>query len=357
VSALRGDGLGRAAGELARRPAARRAAAALGALTLVVQVAGWWPRHARRDDHWLDARYYFEAARHVRRAESLYRECAGYRIDEPPTCYLYPPTLAAALSPLGGAGRTLFQAVWYGVILAAFWAYVVGLLRLARIPLTASNVLAAGLVGQLVPGMIVTMSFGNADVLVWALCAFAVGAERSAGLMGLAAALKVFPVWPVALAWGARGRRGFALRGGAALVLAAAVTALVAGPSSFVEWIRSGSAPLSQGTTVHGNFSAPMGVLRLLALAGALDLGAGTMPTAARVFLVVCPLVGVPAIWHRLREAPPGLRDGLTLVAAVLLSPICWWFYAPLLLVPLAAWRGARSATLAVHRGSGGALG
>jgi hypothetical protein len=352
----RGEGSERVAGRLALRALARRAAAALGGVVLVLQVVVWWPRHARRDDHWLDVRYYFEAAAHTHRGEPLYSECASYRIDRPPTCYLYPPTLAAALSPFGGSSRVTFQTVWYGVVLLAFWVYVVGLLRLARIALTVQNILAGGLVVQLAPGMIVTMSFGNVDVVVWALCALSLAWERMAALLGVAAVVKLFPAWPLVLSCGDRLGRRFALAGAVGAAAALVATALAVGGAPFVEWVRSGSGALTEGTIFHGNFSVPMAALRILAGGGAVDLSRGAMPAAARVFLAAAPLVGVPLLWRRLRPAPPSVRRGVTLIAALLLSPICWWYYAPLTLVPLAALRGAAQPLSPPRQGRGRGL-
>ncbi|HSY37875.1 MAG TPA: hypothetical protein VLA79_00065, partial [Polyangia bacterium] len=50
------------------------------------------------------------------------------------------------------------------------------------------------------------------------------------------------------------------------------------------------------------------------------------------------PIAGALATWVALRKQSERLRASLCGVAAMICAPICWWKYAPILLIPLAVW-------------------
>ncbi|HVZ72808.1 MAG TPA: glycosyltransferase 87 family protein [Polyangia bacterium] len=313
--------------------AGRLGLAAVGAAVLVAQLVVWLPVHARRADvAWMDVSVYLRVARHAAAGEPLYDECKTFHLGDPPSCFYYPPVLAVALMPLARAAPATAQAVWYAGELVAFWLFAFGLVRLAGMRTTALHVLAAGALVELFPGTVVTMSLGNVDLWVWALCALALGG-RGAGAMGLAAALKVYPAWGVATALARR--TPSAWRGVALAVVACAAAALVVGVRGFRDWTL-GLGVLASGLRVPTNVS--------LSLALASLVGAGS------AFLVAAPLVGPPLVAVVTRRLDARVSIGLVLVASVLLAPLCWWYYAPILLIPgAAAWR-ARSATEAIRR-------
>ena len=311
--------------------ALRLAGALLGLVVLATQLLVWLPLHANRPETNLDYAPYFDAAVHVAKGEPIYRECARYRTGDPPTCYVYPPPLAVALSPVVAVGLPAFQVLWYAAVLVAFWAYAFALVRLAGLTLTAGHVLTAAAIIQLTPGTTVTMSFGNADVLIWALCALAIGGGRWRPLIGAAAALKIYPGW-VMLTSLVRREKGASAIAVATLILA--VSFAVVGVAGFHDWSLALSI-LTAGPRVHGNVSVPVALVRIAVLAG--------YQGGARGFLVAAPFVGVPAVAFAIRRSPRMFRDASVLVASVLLAPVCWWYYAPILLIPAAAWWRTRA--------------
>lgn len=283
-----------------------------------MQLTVWLPLHARRTDtDNLDFTVYRNAAARVAAGLPLYEGCAAPAAEQPPSCYLYPPPLAVALAPLASVSDRAFQAGWYAFLIVAFWAYAAGLARLAGRG-AATGVLAAGLLLQVFPGTTVTMSFGNVDMAVWAVCAWAL-ALGSGPLAGLAAAVKVYPGWLLL-----RRDRG-ALLGALAALGVLAATVPVVGLHAFVEWRRA-LAILSSVPSVAGNVSLP----HLLGLHG----------TAATML----PLLGAPLMAFLARGLARPVRAGLVLAVSVLLAPLCWWYYAPILLLPAAALFAPRSA-------------
>jgi Glycosyltransferase family 87 len=327
-----GGEIGGAPARLERARLVRLAGTLVGLVVLATQLFVWLPLHARRPETNLDFPRYFEAAVHVAKGEPLYQECARYRMGEPPNCYVYPPPLAVALSPLVGAGVgwSTFQILWYAAILVAFWVYAFALVRLAGLPLTASHVLTAATIIQLVPGTTVTMSFGNADFMIWALCALAIGGGRWRPLLGAAAALKVYPAWILLTSLARRERDVLALV--VAVAIGAASVAVV-GVAGFRAWSMALSV-LASGPRWRANVSIPVALVRLVGHEG-----------GAKGFLVAVQLVGVPSVAIALRRRARPLREAAILVASLVLAPICWWYYAPILLIPAAAWwrgRGAR---------------
>jgi hypothetical protein len=57
-----------------------------------------------------------------------------------------------------------------------------------------------------------------------------------------------------------------------------------------------------------------------------------------RPLQTVLPIAAALAIWVALRRQSERLRASLCGVAAMICAPICWWKYAPILLIPLAVW-------------------
>jgi len=297
-----------------------RALAIVGAVILVVQVAVWLPLHARRTETNMDWVVYRDAAENVLAGRPLYADCRPDP-DRPPSCYLYPPPLAVALAPLAALGSTAFQAGWYALLLVAFWVYAFALVRLSGREMSLVNVLAAGALVELAPGTSISMSFGNANMLVWALCALSL--SGSATWAGIGAALKVYPCWAVL----ARRDRS-TLVGMAAGAAVLGLSALAVGPGAFQQW-GAALRVLGPGVRIHGNVGLGIDLLRVAGLFG--------YHGAARGFLTALPLMGVPAVILATRRLPRELAGALVLVAAVALAPLCWWYYAPMLLMPAAA--------------------
>jgi hypothetical protein len=304
----------------------------VGAAVLVFQVAVWLPLHTRRaDGEWMDFSVYRRVAQHVAAGEPLYGECATFKLGDPPSCFYYPPVLAVALAPLARLEAPTFQAVWYGGMLAAFWLLALGLVRLAGARPTLPLVLGAGAVLQLTPGMTTTMSLGNVELWVWALCALALGDLGRRPLLAVAACLKVYPAWAIGVSLFRRERRAWVTVGVA--VGLAALAAVVVGVGAYRDWTAA-LGVLASGLRPGTNVSVSVAALR-----GAEALGLAGHGAA---FLVVAPLVGVPAVAFATRSWSVERSAALVLVASVLLAPLCWLHYAPIVLIPAAAWLRGR---------------
>jgi hypothetical protein len=321
--------------------------AIMGGVILAGQLALWVPVHWNRPlPPNLDLVVYRRAAERLHAGQPLYQDCARADVHDAPACFVYPPTTAVLLRPLGWLPERAFQRVVYLGLLVGFWAYAAGLARLACGRVTAARVLVAGALLELSPGIDISMSFGNVDVLVWALAAWGLAEQRWLPLLALGGGIKIYPVPALALSV-ARQRRALvpvALASGALLLAGA----LAAGPSAFPDWLRLVAPSLREGSLLRFNASLSMGLVRLAGAAGLVDLSGPTLPGAARAVLVVVPLAGLAAVAWLLRRREPRAQAAAVLVAAAWLAPICWWYYAPLLLIPGAVWWRSRAPAPAV---------
>ena len=298
---------------------------AVGLLVLLGQVFVWYPRYALHPpapDDGFDFRIYQRAAARAAQGLTPYESCA-HAPEAPPTCLLYPPPFAAAIAPAGHLSPAGFQKGAYLVLLVAFWAYAAGLVKLARGQVSASGTLMAGALLFVTPGLNVTMSLGNLDLVVWALAAWGLATEAALPLLVVAAAFKIWPAVSLAalvVARPARVRPAIST----ALVLFAATVGIL-GLSSFRDWRELAVPGLQAGTLRATNVS-------VVAVLGRLGIA---MPTPLRTAV---PIAGALASWVALRRQSERLRASLCGVAAMLCAPICWWKYAPVLLIPWAIW-------------------
>jgi hypothetical protein len=298
-------------------PPVRRVLAVCGAVLLLAHLVYWLPGHATRNTDGLDEPGLYEAGSRVLRHAPLYEGAAeAFYSSRAP--YIYPPPLAVVVAPLAALPARAFQGVWYALVLAGFWAYAAGLVRLVGARVSVANVLGAGFLLQLVPGTAVSMSFGNADVIVWALCAWSLVpplknrfASGGAALAGVAGALKVFPGWSLL----AKPRRDMAVGVGVAVAVCLATLAVVP-VSDWIAWVRLMGQVGARGMSWHTNVSLP-------ALLGVHGLAPMIVAVAAGIAL-------------RGRVAPE-FGGGLLMALGLWLSPICWWHYLPVLLMPAAS--------------------
>ncbi len=160
---------------------------AVGRLVLVGQVFVWFPRYALHPpapDDGLDFRIYQRAAARARTGLSLTNRAPTPPKLHPAACSTRPPSQRPSLPP------DTFHRLpsnW-GVPRPAgrFWAYAAGLVKLARGRPAASDTLSrAGGALFLTPGLNITMSLGNLDLVVWAMVAW--GLTRTDGAAPAAA--------------------------------------------------------------------------------------------------------------------------------------------------------------------------
>lgn len=298
---------------------------AVGLLVLIGQVFIWYPRYALdpgSPDDGLDFRIYQRAAGRAARGLTPYESCA-HAPEAPPGCLLYPPPFAAAIAPAGHLSPAGFQKGAYLVLLAAFWAYAAGLVKLARGRVGAAETLIAGVLLFVTPGLNITMSLGNLDLVVWALVAWGLATEMALPLLVVAAAFKIWPAVSLAVLIVAKPARVRPAILTAMLLFAATVAVL--GLSSFRDWRELALPGLQAGTLRVTNVS-------LVAVLGRLGIA---LPALLRALL---PIAAALATWLSLRRQPERLRASLCGVAAMICAPICWWKYAPILLIPGAVW-------------------
>ena len=311
----------------AGRPLMRRFLAAvpyLGLAVLGLQLALWYPIHARREIvHGLDFPIYYDAVQRVLHGRPLYD---GW--------FLYPPTFVAMTCWATFLRLETFQALWYLILLGAYWMYAWALARLAFEKPTWRHVCGAGLVLVLTPGCARPMSTGNADVIVWALTGWGILlCNRYALLASTVMKLYTGPALAVMI-WR---RRDFWTP--LLLLPILALSVAIVGLRPFQDWIASGGAPIPP-LLLHDpdNIGLPMLIVRLLGLVYTSD-------AAERVILTVVPVVAlavtIVGTWRW------SLR--LQLVAIVLVSvwtsPVCWTFRIPLLLLGVAVWHHRRRGT------------
>jgi hypothetical protein len=289
---------------------------AAGAIVLLVQLLYWLPNHATRDASSLDVPGYFVAARHVLAREPLYAESLRGAFGP----YIYPPPFAVVISPLALLGPARFQVAWYAGILISFWLYAAALVRLSARALSVARILTAGALLQLCPGTSTTMSFGNADLFVWALCALSL-CGRSAWA-GVAAAVKIYPGWTLLTR-----PKHEALLGAAAAASVLGGSLIVVGVRGFVDWFAV-ARKLAAGADWHTNVSVSF---RLVQVLGRPDLS-GTV-----AFVATAGAVWLATVMLRRGRVSREVAGSLVLVAAMALAPVCWIHYAPALLIPAAA--------------------
>jgi hypothetical protein len=306
-----------------------RLLAAVGVLVLIGQIAVWYPRyalHAPAADDRLDFLVYGRAADRAAHGQSPYEACVHER-TRPPHCFFYPPPFAAAIALFGRASPNAFQAGAYLVLLLAFWAYAAGLVRLAWPPVEASRILIVGVLLFLAPGVNVTMSFGNLDLVVWALVAWGLTAERALPLLVIAAAFKI---WPAIVLVNLLVTRPARLRPAALTAVAIlAGTVAVGGTGWFSDWFRWAVPGLAAGTLDANNIS----LVAVLARHG-IELPG---PVVAALPIVAALLASLA-----LRRRPERLRAAVSGVVACLCASIFWAQNLGVLLIPLALWLASR---------------
>ena len=298
---------------------------------------------------------YWTAAARLLAGVSPYtaEQLAGPYAPQVQYLYLYPPPLAAIVTPLAALFPTDYRAaawVWTAIGAAIlFWA-VLALWRSERLaerfPILSGGgrwLLVAGafvfppVVGELVLGNVHLLLLGLLTVAWLGIRRGDSKGELTAGIaVGLAAVIKVFPA--VLLIWFVLTRR---YRAAAGVVIGAAAFALITLPVTGVE-------PWTQFPAVLANLSAPSDTTDTLAptvwLAGPL----GFTPARILVTLVGLGLIAWTA-WtvRRTTAGQPGSPVGspeaarlarsfaIAATVSVLIAPALYHHYLALLVLPL----------------------
>ncbi len=244
-----------------------------------------------------------------------YTETGGFGL------FYYPPTFAPLVLPFGALDAAVATWAWIALSVAAF---VVGV---AVMPVARSVrwwiVLLAGLSFPFV----YAVKLGQVGPLLF--LAFAVGWRglgdpvRLGLAGGIGAAIKLQPA--MILAWALLTRRFAAVVVGVAvLAVLGAVATLLAGPSSWIDFLtllRSVSEPI---TTEH-NFTP-----------GAVAFQLGLDASSAALVQVMSTAGVVVAFLAAIRWASEASSYMVAVISSQLVSPILWDHYAMLLLLPVA---------------------
>jgi hypothetical protein len=301
------------------------AATLAGVATLLLQLGRWLPLHARRPvTSKLDLSVYYAAALRLARGQPLYDGL-----------FLYPPPFAAAMRPAAALTPQAFQAIWYASMLVSFWLYAWGVARLAfgRPASSWRHLFGVGFLAFMVPGMDITLSYGNADLMVWALIAWALAEDNAIALL-VATAMKLYPAPGLAVVCWRKRQLG---RAAVVAVALALVTVVVVGIGPIADWLRMGGAPLPRFVFIPDNVSLSIAVLRLCRC---YDLGS----PLARALLRGIPLAAIAlALWVTRRRSTQ-VQASAAITIAMWAAPVCWWPRLPFLLVPLAVWWRERTA-------------
>jgi hypothetical protein len=312
----------------------RKALLLLAALHLAWQLGVLVPVMWQRTDTRRDMILYYTAAQHALRGEPLYERWPEYGPHLTPFKYFYPPQFAVVIAPLGALPFPVFSRLWYALILLAFWVYAGCLTRLACGRVSFEGCLIAGLALGLLPKIYIALVLGQADPFVWALFGLAFCLPSAGALLAVAAQIKLYTFWPLAVAgWHERQR----ILRPAAIALAAglALGGLACGWGAFGEWAKSVLPVVGQGTFNNDNVSLSFAVLRLARGLG-WNYAGGPLPGIARFYLTVMELLGPLTVACLTRRCEKRMQTACVAAAALLFAPLCWTCYLALLLTPAA---------------------
>jgi alpha-1,2-mannosyltransferase len=235
--------------------------------------------------------------------------------------FYYPPTFAPLLLPLGALSGTTATWVWIAISIAAF------LIGVAAMPVSVNVKWVTILLAGWSFPFVYAIKLGQVGPLLFGL--FALGwrwldREVPFGIVGaLGAAIKLQP--GLVLVWALLTRRFRAvIAGGVVLVVLAAVTTILTGPTAWTDFltlIRTVSDPIR---TAH-NFTP-----------GAIAFQTGLPPETAGIVQVINTVAAVLILLASIRWATDEASYLIAVIASQLVSPILWDHYAMLLLLPVA---------------------
>lgn len=331
---------------LLRQPAVQQAIVTLLVLVVLAFRALQFVALTRQIQWGYDFSYYWRAALHLLHGEPIYSaaQLAGPYAPQGQDGFLYPPPLAAAVTPLAALFPTDANAAAWAWAVTGFAILVASVLALWRVeglderfPILAGRgrwlLVAAALalppvVGELVLGNVHLLLLGLLTVAWLGIRRETTRGEIVAGFaVGVAAIIKVFP--GLLLLWFVLTRRWAAAL---ATLVGAAVVALVALP-------LTGTQPWLDYPTVLLNLSAPSDTTDTLAptawLAGSIGFSAARIVVTAACLLV---LVGVSIAARRdlpsSREPTVARSYGAAVLLSLLVAPAMYHHYLAITVLP-----------------------
>lgn len=348
-----------------RLPRLIRAAVHLTPFAMMAFIAMEWngiPGQAR------DSLAYHEAAEAARSGTGIYEPVPGGGPHEftGRWYYIYPPPLAALLSLAPRSSYRTFDRGWLLVNLLAFWTLAASLGKISSRRWTWEGTARWGAALFFLPGTLLAMHFGNIDLIILALVGLglALPASFAGGLLGLAAAFKVSPVWPL-LMLGLRRPRDVISGMMAAFTICAGACILVFGvvetPLLAHFWLKEVMPAVTQGQFwgeslarlqegglgpqhYFANLSISFLPVQLGALSGWWGYDGGPLSAAVQAYLTAVA-IGAPLLvgWIT-RKRDPRVQASAVLAAAMLGAPIVRPYVLPVILLVVAAVQGTRQA-------------
>jgi hypothetical protein len=333
----------------------------LGAMALLMEHHVTPVISGRRHLHLNDFKHMYTAAAMIRSGENFYdpgalRAEAASRSIASLNPYVYPPLLAVLCIPLSFLSFPMAGWCWYAFNLALILVLLFLLAHfLSSLPRLWALVAAAFLLASSEP-VFRTLTAGQLNLLLLVLITLSLvrlekGGEKSAGvLIGLAAALKVFPALLIlALFWRKHYRAGaWALGATVVFTLLGALGAGMHVSLDYLALLRKmsyGSSTWSQlGQHYHidpANQSPAALITRLLTVMPEANLrGLAHLPDLARVLSTLTGLaLLVGAFWGSFRRTGKQgdrLSWGLFLMTALLVPSLMWDHYLAMALLPCA---------------------
>ncbi len=315
---------------------------------LVLQLIYWLPMELGRTDTGRDTTVYFNAALRLKNGLDVYQRWTDFGVEKTPGGFFYSPVFLLITRPLAELPYLPFVRVWMVLIFAASWVYCFCLSRLAMGRWDWKSALIFGLFLDGIFQGHIALSIGQFEPFMWMMFGLALTTKNRAGLLALAALVKIHPVWSLALALGQGGKNAWKNAAIFALPVLAASLWFV-GLHNWAMWWPATQPIASQGTFHPGNWSLSFQGLRLLSKFGLL-VPVGNLPTWAKAYLSLCG-VGAPlGTMFLARKCSPELRLSLVACASILFAPLCWAMYLPLLLLPIAVLIGERRTAAAVAK-------
>lgn len=317
-----------------------------GIVNIWYQILFWIPSNWHRIDHDRDMAIYYEAAMRMHSGQPVYHTLTN--VDGPwrtPQWYLYPPYLAASLTPFCGH-YTLFCHVWYSLLIAAYWTFAYFLARVSVGRPSLTGTVVWGLVIALTPGAYRDMSLGNVDAMLWALFAGAMFLGGNQTLLMLMSLVKPYAIVPWLVYAVRRGK--MRSTGSSVLLLAVATAAAIAvgGMGAFETWVTRATPLVGQGTFDPANWSLsflPLRVAHGLHLWRYHDGPLGRWP---RAYLTLMSIAGPAAAVYFTRRMSADARAVTLFLVTMLFAPLCWGMYLIYAYVPIAVLlRDATSST------------
>lgn len=311
---------------------------------VAIQLAVVAPRELARTDQSRDVLVYWLTAQNVQNHKSIYVKRPGFGPGDPPysiyhqkPVFLYSPSFAAVIAPLGSLTFNNFSKLWFSLNFTAFWILAYALAVLSG-EASLRRVLICALIAGIWPGVYYSIWYGQITMMLCALFAVGLISTRRSSLWGIAALVKVFYIWPLLahLVDTAKDMRAKVLLRDIlpAIVLFFALIGyggIRCGWESYIIWVRDILPTLSQGTFQYNNLSLSFGVLRLALVAGWHYQG-GELPWLPHLWLIVAT-TGAPLLtWWLMRRQSKKIKYASIIVASALFAPLCWPYYLATLL-------------------------